>query len=188
MSEESKYIWVISGRKDDRVALYEKNAAHPVPPGGTPDEGEAYVAGSRPVEVGVTPLVAEKIRNGQLIEVKEPPKKLQAEAPKPTETEQANADRNAELDKFAAKMREDFDKRMEAVSEGNAKAIAALEKRVADLQEQAGKNSSVTDSAAHAPENAAAHQPATGGNPLPPVQATEGTNSEGKGRGNKGGG
>lgn len=45
----------------ETVALFERDAAHP--------GGEAYVAGSDPVEVGITPRVSQLLREGTLEEV-----------------------------------------------------------------------------------------------------------------------
>lgn len=42
------------------VALYERNASHP--------DGEAFVAGDKPVKVAVTPEVSRLMRDGVLVE------------------------------------------------------------------------------------------------------------------------
>ena len=61
---KDEHIWVLSNRKDNRVVLWERDAAHP--------GGEAYIAGSAPAPVGKTGEVARLLREGQLIEVPEP--------------------------------------------------------------------------------------------------------------------
>lgn len=75
-------IWVMSNRRDNRVVLWERDAAHP--------GGEAFVASSAPAEVGKTGAVERLMREGLLVEVSEPkdgPKKpLTVEAVDPSET------------------------------------------------------------------------------------------------------
>lgn len=72
MSEE-RFI-TVKAVDTTRVALFEKNAAHP--------GGEAYVAGDKPARIGRTELVAQKIRDGVLVEVtKVAPEPAHNEAP-----------------------------------------------------------------------------------------------------------
>lgn len=59
-------ITVKSTRDDNRVALWERDDAHP--------GGEAMVYGPDPVEVGDTPLVRLRIGERALEEVREPRK------------------------------------------------------------------------------------------------------------------
>lgn len=49
----------------DRVALWERHPSHP--------GGEAFVAGSKPVQVAATPQVSRLIRAGVLVEVEPKP-------------------------------------------------------------------------------------------------------------------
>ena len=62
--EPSPYIWVMSNRHDDRVVLFEHDAAHP--------GGEAFVGGDGPDQVARTTRVVTLLRDGLLIEVPEP--------------------------------------------------------------------------------------------------------------------
>lgn len=73
MATERKisYIYVVSGRDDDRVVLTERHEDHP--------NGEVFVAGKTPVRVAKTLLVALKLRNEELVEV---------EAPKPAKAQE----------------------------------------------------------------------------------------------------
>lgn len=56
----TKTQWVVSNRKDDRVAIWEKDDAHP--------GGEAYVAGKVPEEVAMTPEMSLRLRNEEIRE------------------------------------------------------------------------------------------------------------------------
>jgi hypothetical protein len=55
---QSKTQWVVSARTDDKVVLWEVDAAHP--------GGEAYVAGKVPAEVAPTAAVNAALRQGEL--------------------------------------------------------------------------------------------------------------------------
>lgn len=63
MAEE--HIWVISNRADDRVVLWERDAIH--------HGGEAFVGGPVPALVGRSGEVERLLREGQLLEIPEPP-------------------------------------------------------------------------------------------------------------------
>lgn len=58
-------IWVMSNRVDDRVVLFEKDAAHP--------GGEAFVGGNKVDQVARTGTVEGLLRAGLLVEIPEPP-------------------------------------------------------------------------------------------------------------------
>lgn len=60
-----EHIWVMSNRVDDRVALFERDPAHP--------GGEAFVGGAGVAQVGRTTRVVTLLRDGLLVEVPEPP-------------------------------------------------------------------------------------------------------------------
>jgi hypothetical protein len=62
VAEKVEIITVKSNRKDNRVALWEKDERHP--------EGEIFVAGEKVVKAAKTPAVAKKLRDGELVEVK----------------------------------------------------------------------------------------------------------------------
>ena len=66
------FVYVRSGRNDNRVALSEVDAAHP--------GGSAFVAQGMVRKVGYTPFVAAQIREGLLVEVSEAADKKQADA------------------------------------------------------------------------------------------------------------
>lgn len=68
--EDVEYLWVKSGREDDRVALSERDDLHPADVYGI---HEAYVAGrdSRPTLVALTAAVDRGLRNGDIKEVDE---------------------------------------------------------------------------------------------------------------------
>jgi len=68
---QADYIYVRSGRSDNRVALSEVDEAHP---GGT-----AFVAQGMTRKVGYTPFVADQIRQGFLVEVNDAAGKKQAD-------------------------------------------------------------------------------------------------------------
>jgi hypothetical protein len=72
---KTKTIWVESGLGNNRVALWERDDAHP--------GGEAWVAGKgkAPVQVGETALVRRLIGDRQLVEVSAPSKHERAAAP-----------------------------------------------------------------------------------------------------------
>jgi predicted flap endonuclease-1-like 5' DNA nuclease len=57
-------IWVRSGEEGGRVALFERNPAHP--------GGEVFVAGDDVAEVALTPAVVEALRRGRLVKVDGP--------------------------------------------------------------------------------------------------------------------
>lgn len=59
-----KLIRVRSGREDNRVALWDVDAAHPT--------GEIFVAGDRVVEAALTPAVERALASGELLETSEP--------------------------------------------------------------------------------------------------------------------
>src|SRR5947209_6049094 len=59
-----KMIRVKSGLSDNRVALYEKNDAHP--------GGECFVAGPTVAEVAETPEVLYRLGTGQLVKTDDP--------------------------------------------------------------------------------------------------------------------
>jgi len=65
MADETKTVWVLSNRKDDRTVLWEQDAAHP--------GGEAFVGGSAPAHVAKTPAIEGLLRSGLIIEIPEPP-------------------------------------------------------------------------------------------------------------------
>jgi hypothetical protein len=53
-----KTQWVVSNLKDDRVAIWEPDTAHP--------GGEAFVAGKVPAEVAMTAEMNLKLRNEEI--------------------------------------------------------------------------------------------------------------------------
>lgn len=55
----TKTQWLVSNRKDDRVALWEPDEAHP-------EGGHAWLAGKVPAEVALTPAVSQLLRDEQL--------------------------------------------------------------------------------------------------------------------------
>ncbi len=62
-------IKVVSARDDNRVVLTESHTLHPKEPG--QEFGEAFVfSKDEPVEVGLTPLVMQKLRQGHIVEAK----------------------------------------------------------------------------------------------------------------------
>lgn len=64
VGDDPDVLWVMSNRVDDRVVLSERDDRHP--------GGEAFVAGSAPEHVFRTPMVAQLLNDGLLIEVPEP--------------------------------------------------------------------------------------------------------------------
>lgn len=76
---ETEKLWVVSGRKDGRTALFERHPDHPkANPGDT--EGEVFIPGTknRPVEVARTTQVGMKLVNGDLRQVDAPKEKAPA--------------------------------------------------------------------------------------------------------------
>jgi hypothetical protein len=61
---EDKFIWVASGRTDDRVALTEKDERHP--------NGEAFVATKTPTKVWHTDKIEAALRAGVIVKTDEP--------------------------------------------------------------------------------------------------------------------
>jgi hypothetical protein len=57
----TKTVKVKSGRKDNRVALWEQHKAHP--------KGEVFIAGETAVEAALTAAVSRGLNNGTLVEV-----------------------------------------------------------------------------------------------------------------------
>lgn len=55
------YLFVTSGRDDNRVALFDRDPRHP--------ETEVFIAGDRVVKVAETPRVARYLREGRLVRV-----------------------------------------------------------------------------------------------------------------------
>lgn len=130
-------VWVISGLKarangEHPVALWEQNVAHP--------DGEAYVAGDKPVEVALTPAVVQKIRNDELIEVDTPPKAVReparavpsgdSDAGFAAQVEAMNREHAERMQQFAEDMRRERD---EDRADAQAK-IAELHAKVAELE------------------------------------------------------
>jgi hypothetical protein len=70
-------VWVVSGRSDNRVALYEKDRRHPI-------MGEAFVAGKTPTEVYRTNMVERYLRE-EVIRVVEKPELTKKQQPKRSE-------------------------------------------------------------------------------------------------------
>jgi hypothetical protein len=62
----ARTIWVLSGRADDRVVIYERDPRHPA--------GEAFVAGSCPARVYRTEEMERLMLTGELVEVPAPRK------------------------------------------------------------------------------------------------------------------
>ena len=63
------YFWVKAAKLTDeggRIVLWERDEAHP--------EGEVFIGDNKPVQVGNTSAVAERLRTGELVKVDAPAK------------------------------------------------------------------------------------------------------------------
>lgn len=60
-ADGENFLWVKSGRSDNKTALFEKDPRHPV-------NGEAFVATEAPTLVFMTKKVSEALRHGVIIE------------------------------------------------------------------------------------------------------------------------
>jgi hypothetical protein len=99
--EKTETMWV-KAKDPKRVALYERNAAHP--------GGEVYVAGSGGFEVGMTQEVRNRIRSRELIEIDQAEaEKLNKELEDQTNAAREEVKRQEELVAAASKTLEQAD-------------------------------------------------------------------------------
>lgn len=135
-------IYVRSGRKDNKVALWERNTDHPN------EEGEVYVAAdyqefapgmygdidrAMPVEVTLTPAVGAALANGQLVRVRDD---RSSEAARRAEAIEENTGRTPQdPDEVRAALQAGAEQRAQAASAAAVQAdrAAELARKEADL-------------------------------------------------------